>query len=49
MAKNRTYTGGKRSARTNQLNKNQYFQLVRMIRNAGKEKTDGKVAKPASP
>ena len=46
MARNRTFTGGKRSARTPSLDKNAYFQLARMIRNAGKEKKNGKNAKP---
>ena len=45
MARNRTFTGGKRSARTPSLDKNAYFQLARLIRNAGKEKTGAKTEK----
>ena len=45
MAKNRSFTGGKQSARTPSLDKNAYFQLARMIRNAGKEKTSAKTEK----
>ena len=45
LAKNRSFTGGKQSARTPSLDKNAYFQLARMIRNAGKEKTSAKTEK----
>ena len=50
MAKNKTFTGGRQSARTSQINKNAYFQLARMIRNAGKEnKKHGTQPKSESP
>ena len=37
MAKNKSFTGGRRSVGTKTLNKEQYFQLIKMIRNAKKE------------
>lgn len=40
MAKNRSFTGGKRSNSGVTLTKNQYFQLIKMIRNAKKEGED---------
>lgn len=44
MAKNRTYTGGKKSIGTPTLNKNSYYQLIRKIRQTKKPSaaTDGK-------
>ena len=42
MARNRTFTGGKKSVGTPTLNKNQYFQLIKQIREAGKGGKDGK-------
>ncbi len=35
--KSNPYTGGKMCARPVTMNKNMYFQLIRKIRNAGKE------------
>ena len=40
MAKNRSFTGGRKSVGTPTLNKESYFQLIRMIRNAKKEGED---------
>ena len=37
VAKNRSFTGGRHSVGTPTLNKEQYFQLIRMIRNEKKE------------
>lgn len=37
MAKNKTFTGGKRSARTPTLNKDAQFQIIRLKRNLMKE------------
>lgn len=45
VAKNRTYTGGKKSNSGVTLNKEQYFQLFRKIRNAAPPKEDGKSGK----
>lgn len=42
MARNRTFTGGKKSVGTPTLNKNQYFQLIKQIREAEKEVRYGK-------
>lgn len=39
MARNRTFTGGKKSVGTPTLNRAAYFQLIRQIRNA-KERGD---------
>ena len=40
--KSNPYTGGKMCARPVTMNKNMYFQLIRKIRNAGKENDNGK-------
>lgn len=45
MAKNRSFTGGKRSNSGVTLTKDQYFQLIRKIRNAAPPKADGETAK----
>lgn len=45
MAKNRSFTGGKRSNSGVTLTKNQYFQLIQKIRNAAPPKADGETAK----
>ena len=45
MAKNRSFTGGKRSNSGVTLTKDQYFQLFRKIRNAAPPKADGETAK----
>lgn len=45
VAKNRTYTGGKKSNSGVTLTKDQYFQLIRKIRNAAPPKADGKSGK----
>ena len=37
MAKNRSFTGGRRSVGTPTLSKESYFQLIRQIRNANKK------------
>ena len=37
MAKNRSFTGGRRSVGTPTLSKESYFQLIRKIRNANKK------------
>lgn len=38
VAKNRTFTGGRKSVGTPTLNKESYFQLIRMIRNSKNSK-----------
>lgn len=40
--KSNPYTGGKMCARPVTMNRSMYFQLIRKIRNAGKEKGNGK-------
>lgn len=40
MPKNKSFTGSRRSVGTPTLNKEQYFQLIKMIRNAKKEGED---------
>ena len=45
MAKNRSFTGGRRAVGTPTLNKEAYFQLIRKIRNAAPPKADGETAK----
>lgn len=42
MAKNKSFTGGRRSVGTPTLNKTAYFQLIRQIRNAKEGGKDGK-------
>ena len=44
MTKNKSFTGGRRSVGTPTLNKEQYFQLIRKIRNAAPPKADGETA-----
>lgn len=46
MAKNKTFTGGRKSAGTPTLNKNSYNQLIRIIRKekAAMRQHDGKTA-----
>lgn len=41
MAKNRSFTGGKKSNSGVTLTKDQYFQLIRKIRSAAPPKADG--------
>lgn len=45
MAKNRSFTGGKRSNSGVTLSREAYFQLIRKIRNAAPPKADGETAK----
>lgn len=45
VAKNRSFTGGKQSNSGVTLNKEQYFQLFRKIRNAAPPKEDGESGK----
>lgn len=45
MAKNKSYTGGRRAVGTPTLSKEAYFQLIRKIRNATPPKADGKSGK----
>ena len=45
MAKNKSFTGGRRSVGTPTLSKEAYFQLIRKIRNATPPKADGKSGK----
>lgn len=40
MAKNKSYTGGRRAVGTPTLSKEAYFQLIRKIRNSKKEGED---------
>ena len=42
MPKNKTFTGSRQSVGTPTLNKEQYFQLIRMIRNAKQQKPNKK-------
>lgn len=45
MAKNRSFTGGKRSNSGVTLSREAYFQLIRKIRNAAPPTEDGKSGK----
>lgn len=44
MAKNRSFTGGKKSNSGVTLTKDQYFQLIRKLRSAAPPKADGETA-----